>query len=92
MPKRKSRFKILFKKSAQKDMAKLERNTRQRISDAIAALADNPYPVGSLKLSGFEDYRRIRVGSFRIVYQVRYNELIIFVIRIADRKDVYKNI
>ena len=87
-----ARFNIVFKKSAQKDLARLERNVRQRIADAIAMLADNPYPAGSLKLSGFEDYRRIRVGSFRVVYQVRDNELIIFIIRIADRKDVYKSL
>ena len=92
MPEIKVRFNIVFKKSAQKDLAKLERNVRQRIADAIETLADNPYPVGSLKLAGFEDYRRIRVGSFRVVYQVIDNELIIFIIRIADRKDVYKRL
>ena len=83
---------IVFKKSAQKDLARFDQRTRQRLSDAIAALAYNPYPHGSLKLSGFEDYWRVRVGSYRIVYQICDDKLIIFIVRIADRKDVYQGL
>ena len=89
MPNQEQGFSIIFKKSAEKDLARFDQKTRQRIADAISALAINPHPHGSLKLSGFEDYWRIRIGSYRVVYQIRDNELIIFVIRIADRKDVY---
>ena len=83
---------IVFKKSAQKDLARFDQRTRQRLSDAIAALAYNPYPHGSLKLSGFEDYWRVRVGSYRIVYQICGDKLIIFIVRIAGRKDVYQGL
>lgn len=85
-------FSILFKRSAQKDLARFDPRTQQRLSNAIASLAVNPRPHGSLKLSGFEDFWRIRVGSCRIVYQIRDRELIVFIIRIADRRDVYQGL
>ena len=86
------RFSIVFKNSARKDLARFDKRTQQKIADAISTLASNPHPHGSLKLSGFEDYWRIRIGSYRVVYQIRDNELIIFIIRIADRKDVYQGL
>lgn len=85
-------FSIVFKTSASKDLARLEHTARRRIAEAIDALAVNPYPHGALKLEGFKNHWRVLVGNFRIVYEIRSGELVVFVIKIADRKEVYKSL
>ena len=57
---------------------------------AIEGLADDPMPVGCKKLAGSEHTYRIRVGDYRIVYDIQNANLVIFVIRIRHRRDVYK--
>ena len=54
------------------------------------ALAANPRPKGVKKLSGPDDLYRIRVGDYRIVYQIHDDRLIVLVVRIGHRKDVYR--
>jgi mRNA interferase RelE/StbE len=64
---------------------------RQRIVRRIQALEDDPRPPGSQKLSGRERYR-IRQGQYRIVYGIEKNELVVYVIKIGHRKDVYRDL
>ena len=83
-------YKIVIKKSAAKEIEKIEKKDRVRIVEKIRSLMFDPYPVGSKKLSGQEKYR-IRQGNYRILYQVINDELIINVVKVGHRRDVYKS-
>ena len=84
-----ARYSLRIKKSARKELESIAtRADRRRIVKRIQALADDPKPRGSKKLSGLERYR-IRQGRYRILYTIRNTELVVYVIKIADRKDVY---
>ena len=82
-------FEILIKPSAVKEIEALPKGDRRRIVKRIAALADNPRPPGCEKLSGQEKYR-VRQGNYRILYEVRERELIVMIVKVGDRKDVYR--
>ena len=82
-------FKIEFKKSAVKELNSLSKNEIKRIVDKISLLAEEPRPSGCTKLSADEKYR-VRVGKYRILYQIFDRILLIVVVRIAHRKDVYR--
>ena len=56
----------------------------------MLALAHEPYPTGTRKLSGYDDVYRIRVGHYRILYSVSAAQLIVLVVKIGHRKDVYR--
>lgn len=75
--------------SAAKSLAKMPRVEQKRITSAINALPENPRPNGVTKLSGTTDSYRIRVGNYRVVYTIDDGELIIVVVRIGHRKEVY---
>lgn len=83
-------YSIEFKKSAVKELEKLPKEIIEAIRDAILALQDNPYPVGYKKLKGRKSDYRIRVGSYRIIYQIKNDVLIIYIIKIGHRKDIYE--
>lgn len=74
---------------AQKQLDKLSDKIAQPIFEAIAGLEENPRPHGYKKLKGMDGYR-VRVGNYRIIYDIFDKELIIDVITLGDRKDVYK--
>jgi len=61
----------------------------QKILDAINALPDNPRPAGSKKLKGQENRHRLRVGDYRVLYEIHKKEVVILVVRIRHRKDAY---
>lgn len=83
-------FKIVIKRSATKEIEKIPLKDKKRIVDKISSLAQNPIPTGSKKLSGQDKYR-IRQGNYRILYQIENNQLIIVVVKVAHRKEVYDN-
>ena len=84
-------YKILIKKSAAKELEAIAgKKDRERITQRILALADNPRPVGVEKLSGTTEKYRIRQGDFRILYEIQDNVLVVYVVRIGDRKEVYR--
>ena len=81
----------MIKKSARNELESIATKTdRRRIIKRIQSLADNPRPPGALKLSGLERYR-IRQGRYRILYTIEDTELVIHVIKLGDRKDVYRS-
>ena len=82
-------YSILLTKSAAKELESVPTKDRQRIVTKIGALADNPRPVGAEKLSGDDRYR-IRQGNYRILYQIVDAELIVTVVRIGNRREVYR--
>ena len=81
-------YKIILSKQAQKTLDKFSDIIAEPIFNAIAALAQNPRPKGVKKLKGRDGYR-IRVGNYRIIYDIFDNELIIDIIALGHRKDIY---
>lgn len=82
-------YKLLIKPSAVKEIESLPKKDRQRIVGRIQSLATEPRPVGCTKLSGEEKYR-IRQGDFRILYEIRDQELVVTVVKVGHRRDVYR--
>jgi mRNA interferase RelE/StbE len=80
--------KIQIKTSAQKELFKLPDALLKRMDQAIQKLGDNPRPEGSVKLKGF-DYYRIRIGSYRLIYQINDKKRILDIIRIRHRNEAY---
>ena len=84
-------YKLSIKPSAGKELEAVgSKADRTRIVAKIAALATNPRPHGSEKLAGYDDRYRIRQGNYRVVYEVRDSDLIVNVIAVGDRKNVYR--
>ncbi len=82
-------YKIEIKKSAVKEIENLPKKTLTRVIDQITALGDDPRPNGCKKLSGDEKYR-IRVGDYRILYEIEDKIVTIYVVKVAHRKEVYR--
>jgi mRNA interferase RelE/StbE len=82
-------YSIEILRAAQKQLSKIERTHQQRIIDAIRELAADPRPSGCKKLSGRPAFR-IRIGSFRVIYEIHDKQLLVIVVTIGDRKDVYR--
>jgi len=83
-------YTIQIKASALKALGKLPRADRARLRNRIEALASEPQPPGAVKLSGREDFWRIRAGDYRVVYAVLKRALVVLVVRIGHRRDVYR--
>ena len=71
-------------------MRSLPRAAQVRIAPKIEALADEPRPPGVKKLAGEEELYRIRVGDYRVIYAIEDAELVVLVVMVGDRKDVYR--
>lgn len=82
-------YSVSIKQSAAKALEKVGREDRLRIIAAIDQLKDNPAAGGVLK-GEFSGLRRIRIGSYRVVYEVQEQKLVILVIRIGHRREVYR--
>lgn len=82
-------YRIEIKKSAAKELKKITEKDQERIIERIQGLAQDPRPPGSKKLSGEEKYR-IRQGDYRILYQIFDDTVIVVVVKIGHRRDVYK--
>jgi mRNA interferase RelE/StbE len=83
-------YKITFKKSAEKDLSKINPVYYDSVVYNIKELAENPRPFGSIKLKGYDNTYRIRVGVYRVVYTIEDNILMVEVIKIGHRRDIYK--
>ena len=83
-------YEIEFVTSAAKEFRSLGSEIKHRIAMAIDALRENPRPIGVRKLRGHERLYRIRVGSYRVVYEIHDQESLIRVTRIRHRREVYK--
>lgn len=81
-------FEIRFKESVSKDLRHLPNKDVKRILQRIEALRNDPRPAGCDKLSTKERYR-VRQGVYRIIYEVRDNELVVIVVKVGHRREVY---
>ncbi len=82
-------YTIRLERQARKALAALPQPDYGRISAAIRALAQNPRPQGCRKLSGYDAWR-IRVGNYRVIYEINDGDLIVIVVDIGHRRDVYR--
>ena len=82
-------YRLSFKRSVTKDFRSIPQEDVRRILARIDALALEPRPQGCQKLTGLERYR-VRVGRYRIVYEIRDEVLLVIVVAVAHRKGVYR--
>ena len=82
-------YRIIVRKSVSKDLKKIPVKDVKRILTAIQTLANNPHPPQSKKLSAQNRYR-FRQGNFRILYSIEDDKLIVCVVKVGDRRDVYR--
>jgi mRNA interferase RelE/StbE len=84
------RYVLEFLPRAEKALRRLPKGAATRISRAIESLAIEPRPHGCKNLEAYENQYRIRVGNYRIVYQVEDRRLVVLIIDLGDRKDIYR--
>ena len=84
------KYAVSFLPAARREFLRLPSPIQARLQPHIDALADNPRPHGVKKLSGRTDQYRIRVGDWRILYAIEDRALIVLVIRIGNRREVYR--
>lgn len=84
-------YELVFKKSVAKDLRAFPNQDVKRIMQRIRSLADDPRPAGYEKLSGQERYR-VRQGVYRIVYEIEDDKLIVLIVKVGHRRDVYRSI
>jgi len=83
---------VELKPSAAKALARLPRRDQRRVARKIDALAKDPRPKTARKLSGADAIYRTRAGDYRILYQIRDDVLLVLVVRIGHRRDVYRDL
>ena len=83
-------YTIQFTPHAQRDFATLERGAQQRLRRRIDHLAEDPFPAGARKLHAEEPFYRIRVGDYRVIYEVGTDQLVVIVVKIGHRREVYR--
>jgi mRNA interferase RelE/StbE len=84
-------YRVLIKKSAAKELEAVPgKKDRQRLIERIRSLSEEPRPHGAEKLSGSTDKYRVRRGDYRVLYEVEDDVLIVNVVRVGHRKDVYR--
>ena len=86
-----SRYRVVVARRAITSIARLPRQDQQRIRATIDLLADEPRPPGCVALAGEESVYRVRVGDYRILYEVIDAELVIQVVRVGHRRDIYRS-
>ena len=83
-------YRVLLERAAEKDLARLSSEIHARVIAAIRALATNPRPSGCRKLAGSKHDWRIRVGDYRVVYEIADEIRIVRVNRVRHRREVYR--
>lgn len=83
-------YRVEYAPAAEKQIESLPRPVQARIFAAADSLAENPRPHGGNKLAGSEDEYRIVVGRYRIIYAIEDKRLIVLVLKVGHRKDVYR--
>lgn len=82
-------YELMLRPSVKKDVKKIPDADLKKILERIEALREDPRPPGSVKLSGME-YYRIRQGDYRIVYEIQDAMLVVIVIKVGHRRDIYR--
>jgi mRNA interferase RelE/StbE len=85
-------YQVKVAEDAAKFIRKQDKHIQSQLISNIKALAENPRPPGCKKLQGYKDLFRIPSGNYRIAYTIKEKILIVFVVRVAHRKDVYRHL
>jgi mRNA interferase RelE/StbE len=83
-------YKIVVQPRARRAFLALDKPVRKRVSAAIDALATDPRPQGAKALTGMTGVLRVRVGDYRIVYEVQDDQLVVLVIDVGHRREIYR--
>lgn len=83
-------YSVELTRTAEKQLRRVAKRDRSRLLDAIEALGTKPRPQGARKLQGYEDIYRIRVGQYRVVYEVIDDRVVVIVLKLGHRKDIYR--
>jgi mRNA interferase RelE/StbE len=83
-------YNVLLRPAAARERRKLPPEVRPRVNQALLALEDEPRPHGVTKLAGYANRRRVRVGDYRVIYQIDDQAYEIIVLRIAHRREAYR--
>ena len=82
-------YRIEWRSSTKKDLRRISKSEVQKIIESVEALSKQPRPNGSMKLSGSDFTYRIRIGNFRVIYEIHDDVVLIEVVKVGHRKDVY---
>lgn len=82
-------YRVEFATSVRKDFRNIPKQDATRIIKRIEGLAENPHPSDSKKLSG-DNAMRIRIGVYRVIYEIRNDILLVLVLKVGHRKDIYR--
>jgi mRNA interferase RelE/StbE len=85
-------YKIGWKHSAEKDLRKIDKQHLLRILNAVALLANDPFPANHRKLAGSDSSYRLRVGDYRVIYQVDHGDRTVTIFYVRHRRDAYRNL
>lgn len=85
-----ARYRIVFKPSAERAFLALPRDAQKRLDKRILALQDNPRPPGVKALAGESGVYRLRVGDYRVLYEVLDDQVLVFVVAVGHRREVYR--
>jgi mRNA interferase RelE/StbE len=83
-------YQVEITPAAQRTIKKLSKNVQRKIIETIEKLANEPRPVGVVKLSATENLYRVRTGDYRIIYEIQDKILLIVITKVGHRRDVYK--
>ena len=82
-------YQIIIPKPAQKQLDNISKIERDRLILTLRSLANDPRPNGVKKLKGYDNTYRVRVGDYRIIYEIKDRELIVLLLSVSHRKDAY---
>ena len=85
-------YRLEITPAAVRGIASLPQDARRRLDACILALAENPHPPGSKKLTSLKGLYRVRVGDHRVVYSVEHGKLIVLVVRVGHRREIYRGL
>jgi mRNA interferase RelE/StbE len=84
------RYRLLFKPSAERAFLALAMDVRKRLDKRLLSLQDHPRPAGVKALTGEPGVFRLRVGDYRVLYEIHDDELIVLVVKVGHRREVYR--
>jgi len=83
-------YEIEWRRSTKRDLRRISHEQTLKIVSAVEALRENPRPYGSVKLTGSDCAYRIRIGDYRVIYEVYDHKVIIEVVKVGHRREVYR--
>jgi mRNA interferase RelE/StbE len=85
-----AKYRIEVSATAERQLKKIRREDKIRILRSISLLAGEPRPAGCRKLSGYNDIFRIRVGNYRVIYEIDGKRIVVVILKIGHRREVYR--